>query len=32
MQCLSQLFERNRAWAAQRIAGDPEFFSRLVHL
>lgn len=30
--CLSQLFERNRAWAAERIAGDPEFFARLVHI
>jgi carbonic anhydrase len=32
MKYLSQLFERNRAWAEERVGTDPEFFSRLVHL
>jgi len=32
MKYLAQLFERNRAWAAERIAGDPEFFARLIHV
>jgi carbonic anhydrase len=32
MRYLSDLFARNRAWAAARVEGDPEFFSRLVHI
>jgi carbonic anhydrase len=28
---LSDLFENNRAWAAEMTRQDPEFFSRLVH-
>ena len=32
MKYLSDVFERNRAWAAERLAGDPEFFSRLAHI
>src|SRR5512139_347245 len=32
MKYLSDLFERNRAWAAERTGADPEFFSRLAHL
>ena len=32
MKYLPDVFERNRAWAAERIAGDPAFFSRLEHL
>jgi len=27
---LSELFERNRAWAAEMVAADPEFFSGLA--
>lgn len=30
MCSLGQLFENNRAWAAQRAAEDPEFFTRLA--
>ena len=29
---LADVFERNRTWAAERLAGDPEFFSRLAHI
>jgi carbonic anhydrase len=29
---LSDLFERNRAWAAERIGADAEFFSRLARI
>jgi carbonic anhydrase len=32
MKYLPDLFERNRAWAAERLAGDPDFFSRLAHI
>jgi carbonic anhydrase len=32
MKYLAPLFEQNRAWAAERLAGDPEFFSRLAHI
>jgi len=32
MKYLSDLFARNRAWAAERTGSDPEFFSRLAHL
>jgi carbonic anhydrase len=32
MKYLAHLFERNQAWAADRTAADPEFFSRLVHI
>ena len=27
---LAELFERNRAWAAEMVAGDPEFFTGLA--
>jgi carbonic anhydrase len=30
MRVLSELFERNRAWAAEMTAQDPEFFRRLA--
>jgi carbonic anhydrase len=30
MRILKQLFDNNRAWAAQQTARDPEFFSRLA--
>lgn len=30
MSSLDHLLENNRAWAAARVAEDPEFFSRLV--
>lgn len=30
MRTLSTLFERNRVWAAQRVAEDPEYFHRLA--
>jgi len=29
---IAEVFERNRAWAAERLAGDPGFFSRLAHI
>jgi carbonic anhydrase len=29
---LADLFARNRAWAEERIAADPGFFSRLAHI
>ena len=29
MKTLAQLFDQNREWAANRVAEDPEFFSRL---
>lgn len=32
MKYLSDVFERNRVWAAERLAGDPGFFSRLAHI
>ena len=32
MKYLAEVFERNRAWAAERLAGDPGFFSRLAHI
>jgi len=32
MYSLSRLFERNRAWAAGRIAADPHFFDRLCEI
>lgn len=31
MRVLSQLFANNRAWAAEMIRDDPEFFERLTH-
>jgi carbonic anhydrase len=31
MRVLSQLFAKNRAWAAAMIRDDPEFFERLSH-
>jgi carbonic anhydrase len=31
MPDLSELFERNRDWAAAMVAGDPTFFSDLAH-
>lgn len=30
MRQLKRLFDNNRAWAAQRVATEPEFFKRLV--
>ena len=30
MTTLSQLFDRNREWAARRVASDPDFFLRLA--
>ncbi len=30
MRTLSSLFEQNRAWAAARVAGDPDYFRRLT--
>ncbi len=32
MEYLPDVFERNRTWAAARIAEDPEYFTRLVHI
>ena len=32
MKYIAEVFERNRAWAAERLAGDPGFFSRLAHI
>src|SRR5436305_9154971 len=32
MKSLGHLFERNRAWAASRIAADPHFFDRLCEI
>jgi carbonic anhydrase len=32
MDRLSELFENNRRWAADRVARDPEFFARLAAL
>jgi carbonic anhydrase len=32
MKYLADVFARNREWAAERIARDPEFFSRLAHI
>ena len=32
MRHLPDVFERNRAWAAERVAADPGFFSRLAHI
>ena len=31
MKHLPRLFEKNRAWAAEVVRNDPEFFSRLQH-
>src|SRR5271166_3642385 len=31
MRVLKDLFAKNRAWAAERIRNDPEFFRRLSH-
>ncbi|BDS05955.1 carbonic anhydrase [Oceaniferula spumae] len=31
MRTLSELFDNNRRWAAERIAQDPEFFERLAN-
>jgi carbonic anhydrase len=31
MDNLSKLLEKNRAWAAERVKGDPTFFSRLTN-
>ena len=30
MSDLAELFERNRAWAAEMVAGDPDFFTSLA--
>jgi carbonic anhydrase len=30
MRTLDSLFERNRAWAAAQVAGDPDYFHRLA--
>src|SRR5687767_9744213 len=30
MSDIDELFERNRAWAAEMVAGDPDFFSGLA--
>jgi carbonic anhydrase len=32
MKYLAHLFERNRAWAGERVAADPGYFSRLAHI
>ena len=32
MKYLADLFERNRAWAAERVGADPGYFSRLAHI
>jgi carbonic anhydrase len=32
MEYLPDVFARNRAWAAERIAADPDFFARLAHI
>ncbi len=32
MKYLPHLFARNRAWAAERVAADPDFFASLVHI
>ncbi len=32
MRTLSRLFEQNRAWAAARVAGDPDYFRRLASI
>ena len=32
MEHLADLFARNREWAQDHIAADPDFFSRLVHM
>ena len=32
MSLLAELFQNNRRWAAERIAGDPHFFARLSAL
>jgi carbonic anhydrase len=29
---LAHLFERNQAWAGERVAADPGYFSRLAHI
>src|SRR3954463_9458630 len=30
METLNELFKNNRAWAAQTVAHDPDFFKRLI--
>ena len=32
MKYLADLFARNRAWAGERVAADPGYFSRLAHI
>ncbi len=32
MKYLADLFARNQAWAAERVAADPGYFSRLAHI
>ena len=32
MKYLAHLFERNQAWAGERVAADPGYFSRLAHI
>ena len=32
MKYLAHLFERNQAWAGERVAGDSGYFSRLAHI
>jgi carbonic anhydrase len=32
MKYLARLFESNQAWAAERVAADPGYFSRLAHI
>lgn len=32
MKYLPELFERNRRWAAEQLAGDPSFFERLCEI
>lgn len=32
LKYLPDLFEKNRAWAARHVAGDPEFFKRLCDI
>ena len=32
MKYLADVFARNRAWAGERVAADPGYFSRLAHI
>ena len=32
LKCLAHLFDRNQAWAGGRVAADPGYSSRLVHI